>query len=528
LNTPPAQGTPDRWWLKVDRILLLSLVVGTLVRAWAFGQLPTGMNQDETAMGYDAYALFHQGTDRLGIRWPTMLVSWGSGMNPLASYLALPFVGLFGLHIWSVRLPFLLAGVASLPLFFVLLRDTLDRRTARIGVALLAISPWHIMLSRWGLEANLLPFVFLLAVVLLLRSLRRPLVLIPAAMTFATSLYAYGPSYFVVPAFVLLALGYGLRYRLWPVRVVVWAAIAFVILAVPMGLNIAVNSLGWNEIHTPFFTVPKMTGTARYAAMAGTGSSGLLSAAFLNRTADNLKLGYDIFRAQDDGLISNILPGYGVMYWFSPALSLAGLALLAARALGRQFRPSFFLLVWAAAAIGLLAVISVNVNRANILWLPFIGCVAVASEVLSRKRPLAILLALGFGASFFGFVGTYFGRYQQLEAPKFYTAFGDAIRYASAKTGGEICITDQPAQPYVFVLFFNREDPRVFQRTVRYTDPHADFHVVESFSRYRFGIDRCKDSAPVLIVPSADVPAFDATRFDASYFKRFAVLTRRP
>lgn len=105
----------------------------------------------------------------------------------------------------------------------------------------------------------------------------------------------------------------------------------------------------------------------------------------------------------------------------------------------------------------------------------FIGCVAIATEALARKRPLAILLTLAFGESFFGFIGTYFGRYQQLETPKFYTSFGDAIRYATAKTDGEICITDQPAQPYVFVLFFNQEDPRVLQQTVRYRDPHATF-----------------------------------------------------
>jgi 4-amino-4-deoxy-L-arabinose transferase-like glycosyltransferase len=68
-------------------------------------------------------------------------------MYALASYIEAPFIGLLGLEVWVARLPFLLMGMASLPLFFVLVRDTLDRRTARLGVALLALSPWHIMVS---------------------------------------------------------------------------------------------------------------------------------------------------------------------------------------------------------------------------------------------------------------------------------------------------------------------------------------------------------------------------------------------
>lgn len=119
----------EAWWrwrswrcpYAVDPILIAALCVGALLRSWCFGDLPAGMNQDEAAMAYDAYAIFHQGTDRLGIRFPTMLVSWGSGMNPLASYLVAPFVGIFGLSPWSARLPFLLAGVAGIPLFYVLM-----------------------------------------------------------------------------------------------------------------------------------------------------------------------------------------------------------------------------------------------------------------------------------------------------------------------------------------------------------------------------------------------------------------------
>jgi len=509
------------WTGSRDPVLLLAVIVGAVVRLWRFGGLPAGMNQDEAAMAYDAFALIHHGTDRLGYRLPTMLVSWGSGMNPLASYLDAPLVGLFGLTPTVARLPALLTGIASLPLFFLLLRDTLGRRVARVGVILLAISPWHIMLSRWGLEANLFPFVFLLAVVLLLRSLRRPRLLVLAALVFATCLYSYGPSYFVVSVFLAAALAHGLRHRLWPPRSLALAAVVFLIAATPMALNLAVNSLGWAEIRTPFFTVPRMTGMARYRTM------GNLGAGFFHRAAENWRIAWDIVRTQDDGEISNTIPGQGVLFWFAPPLALGGLALLCGRALHRRHQPSFFLLVWSAAALLLGALIPVNVNRINILWLPFIAWPAQLVELLARRRALAVLLVLAFGGAFVGFLGAYFGQYERLEAPKFYASFGDALRFAAQEFSGTVCVTRQPEQPYVFVLFYNQEDPRTFSSTVRYAVPDADFHEVLSFGRYSFDLARCGQQAQVVVATRQEAQSFDPAQYDVFYFPPYAVVHRR-
>src|SRR4051812_13141688 len=182
-----------RSWLRgLDPVLLGAIVVGLLLRTYAFAAIPRGLNQDEASTAYDAYSLIHFGVDRHGFRLPVVLVSWGSGMYALASYLAAPFIGIFGLEVWSARLPHLLAGMAALPLFFVLVRDTVDRRTAQIGVVLLAISPWHIMVSRWGLDSNLFPFVSLVATVLFVRPTPRPRLLMGAAAGYSLALYSYG------------------------------------------------------------------------------------------------------------------------------------------------------------------------------------------------------------------------------------------------------------------------------------------------------------------------------------------------
>lgn len=508
-----------------DPVLLGAFVVALIVRAWGLGQLPPGLNQDEAASAYDAFSIIHHGVDRHGNWLPVLLVSWGSGMNALAAYVAAPLIGLFGLSVWSARLPFLLAGLCALPLFFGLLRDTTSLLTARIGVVLLALSPWHIMISRWGLEANLFPFVFLVAAFLLGRSLQRPRLLIAAALALGLCLYSYGTAYVAVPAFAALTLAYGFRHRLWPPRIILLSATVFVIVAIPIALYVAVNSFGWQSIRTPLFTIPRLTGVPRFKTV---GNIGLFSSDFLKQAWANLGAAADLFRTQDDGLIWNALPGYGILFGFSTFLVLAGLALLLGQVTRRALEPAFVLVAWVLAALLLCAFVRPNINRINIAMFPFIFCTAVACALLWRYRALAVLLSLLFVGSFIGFVSNYFGSYGQAVAGPFFASFGEAIRHASAQTQGQVCVTDQVNMPYIFVLFYNQEDPRLFKQTVRISNPGAEFENVTSFGRYTFGLSSCADVAPVLIATHDEAGLFPADRFARRDFERYTVLVRRP
>ena len=513
----------SRVW-HVDPVLLAAMAIGLFVRTWSFGHIPPGLNQDEASTAYDAYALIHHGVDRHGYRLPVVLVSWGSGMYALAAYVAAPFIGLFGLSVWSARLPFLFAGMAALPVFFVLLRDTTDRQTARIGVFLLSLCPWHIMISRWGLDSNLFPFVFLVATLLLQRSTKRPQLLIAAAFGYGLALYAYGTAYVVVPTFIGLALVYGQRHRLWPLRTIIVSAAVFVTVAIPIALYVAVNSFGWDTIRTPFFSIPHLSGLPRFKTM---GNFNLFSVEFVRQAWANLGTAVDMFRAQDDGLIWNAIPGYGILYVFSPWLALVGLALLIGKNLSRDYQPSFVVLAWSLAAVVLMAFVSANINRANIAMFPFIYCVAVAVSLLWKHRALAVLMCLLVGTSFIGFAGSYFGPYRTATAPSFFASFGEAIRYSVTQTEGEICVTDQVNMPYIFVLFYNREDPRMFKRTAVVANPGAEFETVSSFGRYKFGLGRCADSASAIVATHAEAANLRSENFTARDFERYTVLVRR-
>ena len=132
----------------------LSLLIGILARTFMFGEVPGDINQDEAFAGYNAYTLLHYARDSYGYRLPVYLTAWGSGMNALESYLMIPFVALFGLKIWAIRLPMLLVGIFSLVAVYKIVLRFSNTKFALLALFLVAISPWHVMLSRWALECR--------------------------------------------------------------------------------------------------------------------------------------------------------------------------------------------------------------------------------------------------------------------------------------------------------------------------------------------------------------------------------------
>ena len=117
-------------WVAAAGLMLL----GALARLLFLSQYPAGLNQDEASAGYEAFCLLTTGADRFGNPWPVLFPSWGSGQNVLYSYLTVPFVALFGLSEWSIRLTAALFGTLTLPVFWDLAR--------RLGGGARGCAPW--------------------------------------------------------------------------------------------------------------------------------------------------------------------------------------------------------------------------------------------------------------------------------------------------------------------------------------------------------------------------------------------------
>ncbi len=482
--------------------LLLALGIG--VRLWRFGAAPCGFNQDEAFAGYEAWSLLHTGRDSAGYVWPVYLTAWGSGMNALETYLMLPFLALFGRQVWVVRLPQLLVGCLSLPALYSCLRRCADEETALWGLLVLAFCPWHVLLSRWGLESNLAPGFLLFGTCFFLHGLEDSRFLLPAGLLYGLSLYAYAAVWPVLPAVLLLQGLYAARHgKLRADRFLLAALLLLFLLALPLLLFLAVN-FGWlEEIRTPLFSIPRLLSLR----------SGELS---LRRIPENLKTMFTMLWKQSDGLNWNSAGRFGLLYPLAVPFVLLGLLVCLGRlrGAGKRFEPAVPLLLWLLAGLVQGALMQVNVNRANLLFLPLIVLAAIGLRWFSglfRGRLTPLLLA-GWLLSFGCFTRWYFTDYQQEIAYSFRAGLEEAID-AALEHEGEIVLDH--CLYYSQVLFFSETPAEEFRDTVEYEVYPAAYLSPTRFARFRFGYagGAPKDAACYILSPWTDSAALEAAGF---------------
>ncbi len=480
-------------WIQDHKLLLFLLLVGILVRTYHFGAIPPGLNQDEASTGYDAWAVLKYGIDRNGFHFPVMFVAWGSGMYALSGYLAWPFMVFFGLSEVTVRLPHLVMGCIALMVFYHLLKNISDRSTALIGLFLLVINPWHIMVSRWGLDSNLFPACFLLGVFTLTHALtkKRYAILPLAAGLFALCLYFYGTAYVVIPVFLFLTgILLFFRHRI-PWNISMRSGIAFAIIALPIVLYVVINQFHLTSLELPFLSIPRLSGVPRFQTV-----SSLFSSNFFHHLLENGKNLWNLLLHQDDGLAGNRVPGFGMLY--PPGILFAFLGLIvclqrSVRTKGKD--PSVSMLLWflSAVTVGLLQ--SVNINRINIIVFPLIFFMTMGIRFFWEKNRTIFFSVIGlFSLYFLFFVHAYFTWYPIDVKDAFFSGLREAIASASEHTTEKICVTERVNQPYIFVLFEEKIDPHVFLNTAEIINPGAEFQGVRRFGRYTFGLDSCHDA----------------------------------
>lgn len=189
-----------RRWLLAGIFLL-----AFLLRFVGLSDYPTGFTPDEASFGYDAHSLLETGKDQWGNSWPLSFRSFGDFKLPVYTYLALPAVASLGLNEFAVRFPSVLFGSLAVLATYFLTRELFkDKRIAYLASFLLAISPWHVALSRGAFEANLTTFFLPLGVLLFYKGLKNPKLLTLAAIVFGLNMFTYHSARLITPLVVLV------------------------------------------------------------------------------------------------------------------------------------------------------------------------------------------------------------------------------------------------------------------------------------------------------------------------------------
>ena len=486
------------------------MLLGVAARTVGFGAIPDGINQDEAFAAYEAWSLLKYGTDTAGYAFPVYLTAWGSGMNVLESYLMMPFIALFGLETWAVRMPQLIVGLLSLWVVWLMLRHMVNEKAALSALFLLAVSPWHVLLSRWALESNLAPGFLLFGMYFFVRGLDDSRFMLLSALMYGLSLYSYAAIWPVVPLMLLLMVFYCLYCgQVKPDRYMLFAAALLFALALPLLLFLAVNFRLMGEIKTAFFSIPKLL-----YMRAGEFSA--------SNIGENLRNLLNLVVKQNDGLIWNTAGDYGLFDKFSLPFTLLGIGCSLydfARGLkGRDFCPETLLLIQLLSALLLGATIDANVNRVNILFMPLVIFTALGIYRLCAmtRKELAAVFALLYITAFIGFQGYYFGNYRINIAYNFSYGLEYALD-AVQDYEGTVYISDEYLYPVV--LFYTETPVDEFRDSVEYRSYPAAYLKARSFGRYSYDFDPASPTEGVyLLSPWEDRSAFEAAGFDMKYY----------
>jgi hypothetical protein len=239
------RAAPKRWrqdWRPYGLPALL-LLLAALLRLYKLAELPQDLHGDMASHGLQAQALLAGQVDgiiRLG--WADIPMT---GFLPAAIMMRLSGdTSVLGLGLASA-----LGGVLSVWGLYVWLRETLGRRVALIGAALLAISYTHIHFSRIAEYMDPVPFA-VWALAMLAIGLRRqqslPFVLSGLFLAGAGMMYYSGRVILVIVALFLLYLLLVDRRLLWANRRgLLWLGMGAVVGMGPMLLLFLLEPAGW-------------------------------------------------------------------------------------------------------------------------------------------------------------------------------------------------------------------------------------------------------------------------------------------
>ena len=214
-------------------LFIISLTVYLMLIFDKLTAFPIYFFCDEAVAGVDAYSLLTQGTDMFGNSYPLFFQGLGDYALSLSVYLQLPFIRLFGLNEFAVRLTTAVISLIGVSAVYVLLRYIFKLQTAWMTFVVFAVSPVWFLHSRTGFE-YLIAVAFFLAfgVLYILTFSRHPAFVVPAAICAAATFYAYTPGrgWILVSLLVLFFINILEHIRYWK-RLLIGVGLLLVLLS---------------------------------------------------------------------------------------------------------------------------------------------------------------------------------------------------------------------------------------------------------------------------------------------------------
>lgn len=485
---------------KFEILLVFILIFGSFIRLFGIDRLPNALNVDEASSGYDAFSLMSYGVDRNGNSWPVVLYAWGSGQSVLYSLITIPFIAIGGLSELTIRLPMAIIGSMSLYLMYYLLKNIFNnKKVALLGTFFLAICPWHIMKSRWGMECNLFPDLVLLAVFLLVIGIKNKKMYMQvfSFIILGISAYSYATSYLFLPVFVISILVFLVYKKEFTIKkAIMYFAIVFII-SLPLIIYLMINTFDFEQISILGITIPKLS-INRYEEVTT-----LFSNNIFENCVDNLLDTVRLLIIQYDKFDWNALQSHGIFYIVSLPFLIIGI-----RASIKKYNKNIynqFMNIWMVSALIVSAFCVININRINIIMFPAIyyiilGIYDVLNKYIILTPWILSLYILSFIMFGYDYMNQDFNEYFT-----FSSGLKEVSDYCETSNADNIYCYYSFKEPFIYFMFYQEYDVNEYLNTVEFFNENGTFDNIKSFGRYNFYLPDNIEENSIVIVPKDSI-----------------------
>lgn len=501
-------------------ILIVVVLLAAFLRLYQINDVPPGVNRDEASIGFTAYSLLKTAKDEYGKFLPLSFQSFGDWKLPLYIYVTIPFVAVLGMTELAVRLPSTIAGILTVLVVFFLVRELIPKHfhrdmLAAISAAVIAISPWHIHLSRVESESNIAVFCITLGTLLFFRAIKGSVKLLPAAaILLALTFYIYHGNHVFTSLFVC-----GLVGLYWnQLKSISTAKVASVIFLGLVGIILTqtLHSADKTKISgISIFGDPTVVHSnielARTEHDTPEGLRGKLTHNRVVYAATTVWNNYikafspEFLFIKGGGNHAHNIEGFGNMYPIEAIFLLFGVVAIFAT---RKEKSSQLLLWWLTIS-PVAASITKDAPHTNRMFAVFpalsiivaYGILTLITEWKSlfvRKVAIILVIAL-YVCSLGSYLDRYYAHFPRNEAQHWgygYKKIAAVVNQPKNKSK-QIIMSHPEYSPYIFLLFYSGYDPRLYQnQATRYPLTQDAFSHVKGFGRFTFRpIDWGRDMA---------------------------------
>ncbi|KKQ34541.1 MAG: hypothetical protein US51_C0035G0009 [Microgenomates group bacterium GW2011_GWA2_37_6] len=503
--------------------------MGILLRLYNVSEIPPGINRDEGSIGYTAYSLLKSGKDEYGISYPLSFQSFGDWKLPLYIYSTVPFVAIFGLTELSVRLTSIIAGIGTIILTFFLVKELFKNNfLSLMAMFLIAISPWHIHLSRVESESNTAVFLTTASVLLFLKGIQnRNWLFIPSLILLALTYYTYAGNYIFT---TLLFFGFAICfYKSIPKSRTTYIALAcFAVLSLIIFSQTVFSANKTKLSGISIFGDPSVV-HAKIELPRNEHNDMLFKRIIHNRPVfalERMTQNYlnsfspDFLFINGGTNKAHNIQNFGNMYIVESVFLLLGFIFVFTRKNKREYK---LILLWFLIA-PIAAIITKDAPHTNRMFaifpaLPIItafGFYSFWERIKNNpiKKIMIIIVGTIFLFNVLLYLDRYFIHFPRNEVKNWGFGYKNLNMILEERYPAKSVVMAAPTHsPYIFLLFYSGYSPSKFSsEAVRYPITEDGFIHVKSYQRFEFrDIDWSKDIErpnSVLVANPSEIPPF--------------------